>query len=79
MSKILILAAALLTLGMGAAFANDTMNARLADASPMPRTATMATTDTQVHVHLYPTAVPRSTVWVYDQFAPSGTTQGGQN
>lgn len=80
MSKTLILTAALMTLGMGAAFASDMTNARLADASPAASTETMAPADTRVHAHSYSTAMPRTTVWVYDQFAPSsGTTQGGQN
>ncbi len=79
MSKTLSLAAVLMTLGMGAAFAADMTNGHPAGASQAAATTTMAAGDATAHASSYPIAMPRATVWVYGQFAPSGTTEGGQN
>jgi hypothetical protein len=73
MSKTLILAAALLTFGMGAAFADGNVNAQPADVSHAPAVKRAATGETDA----YPTTQPHRGVWVYGQFANEGFAQGG--
>jgi hypothetical protein len=75
MSKTLILATALIGLGMGAAFADGDVNAQPAQTAtpsvqhPMPAH--------QAASNFF--ARQRSNVWVYDQFGTAGTAQGGEN
>ncbi len=74
MTKTLMIAAALLTLGVGSAFAGD------GDvyAQPAQVNTTVLAQQASGQSRLFPTST-RYTTSVYSLFADPGTTQGGEN
>lgn len=74
MTKTLTLAAALLTLGMGAAFADGDVTAQPAQLDRAP----IAQQATGLQAHTFAASQNRA-VSVYDQFGNAGTPQGGEN
>jgi hypothetical protein len=73
MSKTLILAAALLACGMGAAFADGNVNAQPADISHASGRQSAAAGQASA----FPTTQQHRGAWVYGQFANEGFAQGG--
>lgn len=74
MTKTLTLAAALLTLGMGAAFADGDVTAQPAQLDRAP----IAQQATGPRAQAFAASQDR-TVSVYDQFSNAGSPQGGEN
>jgi hypothetical protein len=75
MSKMMILAAAMLTFGAGAAFADGDVFALPAQTTAVKTAPASKASD----MHTFFTATPRNSVSVYDRFSSPGTTQGGEN
>lgn len=75
MQKTLILAAALMSLGMGAAFAGD---GDVTAANPPPSARAAWSGKPSGQATLFSTATPHHETWVYDQFGYAGA-QGGRN
>ncbi len=72
MNKTLMIAAALLTLGAGSAFAEGYAEVLPAQVEHAPAAAPVAG-----HQFAFP-AAQNHTVWVYGQFGQDGNAQGGQ-
>ncbi len=72
MSKTLMIAAALLTFGVGSAFAGEDFPGR----TPLPANAAVSQQASASQSHLFATNT-QGTTNVYSQFARPGWTQGG--
>jgi hypothetical protein len=73
MNKTLMIAAALLTLGVGSAFADGDVTALPAQTSG----AAVSQHATAPQAQAYPSSTQNHEVWVYPTFRTHGYTQGG--
>ncbi|MBN8928725.1 MAG: hypothetical protein BGO51_24680 [Rhodospirillales bacterium 69-11] len=80
MRKTMMIAAALLTLGTGAAFANDgDVFVPQLDGVTVQQQQAPATAQQQAPAHRIFATTDRATTSVYDLFSRPGYTQGGEN